>query len=68
MISIISEFLNLIQYNNYQMINEDSMLFPKQIKIDDYEPPSENNLIRIMETSNLLLGNGGKSSVAVMYV
>lgn len=50
------------------MINEESTIFPKQIKIDDYEPSTEDNIIRIMETSNLLLGNGGRATNSVFKI
>ena len=47
------------------MIGQESTVFPKQIKIDDYSEFSEDNVVRILETSNLLVGSGARTSNAV---
>ena len=46
------------------MMGEEAV-FPKQIKFDDYESFEEGNIIRMLESSNLLLGPGARSSNAV---
>ncbi len=47
------------------MIAQEATVFPKQIKIDDYSEFSEQNVVRILETSNLLVGSGARTSNAV---
>lgn len=47
------------------MMAEESSCFPKQIKLDDYGEFAEGNLIRLIESSNLLLGSGARTSPAV---
>lgn len=47
------------------MLGEESTIFPKQIKIDDYSSYESGNVISILESSNLLLGSGARTSNAV---
>ena len=47
------------------MLSEESTVFPKQIKIDDYSPYEPGNVISILESSNLMLGSGARTSNAV---
>ncbi len=44
---------------------EETSIFPKQIKLDDYDESVEGNLIRVIESSNLLVGSGARTSTAV---
>ena len=47
------------------MLGDETSIFPKQIKIDDYEDFIEGNVIRMVETSNLLVGTGARTSTSV---
>lgn len=47
------------------MIPQEATIFPKLIKLDDYSAFAEDNLLRILETSNLLVGSGARTSHAV---
>jgi hypothetical protein len=43
-------------------------MFPKQLKLDDYGEFVEGNVIRLLETSNLLVGSGARASSAVSLI
>lgn len=50
------------------MLGEESAIFPKQIKLDDYSPYEEGNVLCILESSNLLLGTGARTSHPVYLI
>ena len=50
------------------MLGEESTVFPKQIKIDDYSGYEEGNVISILESSNLLLGSGARTTNTVLMI
>jgi hypothetical protein len=50
------------------MIPEEVTVFPKQIKLDDYGEFNETNVVRILETSNILVGSGARTSNAVLML